>query len=304
MSLTVLAPLTRAVVCLILLEMIAFGTLAEAQTTEGGQRPLLWTHSSGTTFKLFPSGDVYPVYVADPHRPTNAITEMFYDNVRIEDTDTPRSGLNAGGRFGILRIDSGKPGGRSWQVSISAGIDAVFDSQHKLDAIGWDGNYGLTVTTATGGPFGFKVGVLHQSSHIGDEYAARTGRERINYTREEVVVGMSWRVRPRLRAYGETGVQYIGRSEAQEPWRYELGLEYESRPKLWGGRFAWYAAGDLSSMEERDWRLDNALQAGLVTRSDGRTYRLGVGWTDGRPPLGEFSFYTEQWLTFGFWIDL
>jgi hypothetical protein len=25
---------------------------------------------------------------------------------------------------------------------------------------------------------------------------------------------------------------------------------------------------------------------------------------DGRPPIGEFSFYAERWLTFGFWIDL
>jgi Protein of unknown function (DUF1207) len=304
MSLTFSAAHTRVAVCLLLLGTMAFGTRAEAQPAEGVQRPLTWTHSSGTTFRLFPSGDVYPVYVADPHRPMNAITVMFYSQVRIEDTDTPRTGLNAGGRFGILRIDPSRPGGRSWQVSINAGLDAVFDSQHKLDAIGWDGNYGLTVTTATGGPFAFKAGVLHQSSHLGDEYAARTGRERINYTREEVALGVSWRIRPRLRAYGETGVQYIGRSDSQEPWRVQTGLEYESRPKLWGGRFSWYAAGDFSSMQERDWRLDNALQTGIVTRSDGRTYRLGVGWTDGRPPIGEFNFYTEQWLTVGFWIDL
>jgi hypothetical protein len=247
---------------------------------------------------------VYAVYAADPHRPTNTISELVYTRVRIEETASPRVGLAGGGRFGVLRIDPAKPGGRSWQVSISAGLDAVFDSLHKLDAIGWDGNYGLTVTTATGGPLAFKVAVLHQSSHLGDEYAARTGRERLNYTREEVALGASWRFFGRWRAYGETGVAYIMRYEGQEPWRGQAGVEYESRPKLWGGRFAWYGATDFSSTQERSWRLDTALQGGIVTRSDGRTYRLGVGWTDGRPPLGEFFSKSEGWFTFGLWVDL
>ena len=86
---------------------------------------------------------MYALYAADPHRPTNALTEMVYLRGRIEDTRSPRVGLAAGGRFGVLRIDPGTAGGRSWQVSISAGLDVVFDSDHKLDAVGWDGNYGF-----------------------------------------------------------------------------------------------------------------------------------------------------------------
>ena len=194
-----------------LIQAIGFSTTAGAQPQEDQQRPPAWTHSSGTTFRLFPAGDVYAVYVADPRRPTNAIIELFYARVRIEDTSTPRTGLSAGGRFGVLRIDSGKPGGRSWQVSIEAGLDAVFDSQNKLDAIGWDGNYGLTVTTASAHPLALKFAVLHQSSHLGDEYVIRTGRMRLNYTREEVALGATWRLARGWHAYGETGAAYIMR---------------------------------------------------------------------------------------------
>ena len=225
--------------------MVANTTTAAAQTADD-QRPPTWTRPSGTTLTLFPSGHVYPVYTADPHRPTIGLTEMVYTDVRIEDTRSPRVGLSGGGRFGILRIDPAKPGGRSWQVTIAAGLDALFDSQNKLDAIGWEGDYGASVSTATGGPFAFKLAVQHVSTHLGDEYAERTGRARINYTREEVALGASWRFSPRWRAYGEAAVAYIRRNDDQEPWRFQTGIEYESRPTLWGGRFAWYGAGDFS----------------------------------------------------------
>jgi hypothetical protein len=291
-----------APVILLLHVMLCVRTV-EAQASDQ-QRPAAWTHSSGTTFRLFPSGDVYPVYVADPHRATNTITALVLPRLGIEQTSTPRIALGAGGRFGMLRIDSGSPGGRSWQVSIEAGLDAVFDSDHKQDAIGWDGNYGLTVTTVSGWPLAFKFAVLHQSSHLGDEYSVRTGRARLNYTREEFALGVGWRIPRGWRAYGETAVAYVGRYEGQEPWRAQGGLEYESRPIVFGGRFAWYGAADFSGWEERAWRLDTALRGGIMTRTDGRTYRIGVGWTDGPPPLGEFFQLSEGWFTFGLWIDL
>ena len=294
----------RLALCLMVVQAIAGNASAEAQASSNQQHPLAWSHSSGRTFVLFPAGDLFPVYVADPQRPTNAITEMFYPAARIADTGSPRTGLSAGGRFGILRIDPATAGGRSWQISISAGLDAMFDSKHRLDALGWDGNYGLTVTTAKSGPLSLKVGVLHQSSHLGDEYQERTGATRTNYTREEVAFGARWRLSPQWQAYGETAVAYRNRYENQEPWRGQGGIEDETRPRIWGNRFAWYAAADLSATQERDWRLDTSVHGGIVTRSNGHTYRLGAGWTDGRPPIGEFFNMSEHWFTFGIWIDL
>jgi hypothetical protein len=282
---------------------------ATAQTAAPGQppdeqKPLTWQAGATRTVRLFPSSDVYPVYVADPHRPTNAIVQSFYTRIRVPETSSPRTFLAGGGRIGMLRVESSAPGGRFWQVSLEAGLDAMFDSQFKLDAIGWDGNYGLTVTTATlTSPLAFKVAVLHLSAHLGDEYQERTGAKRINYTREEVAFGAAWRFRPRWRAYGETGFAHIMRSDIQERWRWQSGVEYEARPTVLGGRMAWYGAVDFSALEERDWRLDTALQGGLVGRSGEHAYRLFVQWYDGRVTLGQFYMISEAALSLGLKVD-
>jgi hypothetical protein len=290
--------------------LIAASEPALAQSPVPGQpvdeqKPPVWNVTPTRTIRLFPAGDIYPVYIADPHRPTNAIVQRFYARTRVPDTSSPRTLLAGGGHFGMVRSDSSTPGGRAWQVSIDAGLDVMFDSQFKNDAIGWDGNYGLTfTTTTTASRFGYKVAVLHVSSHLGDEYEERTGLMRVNYTREELALGLGWRFRPRWRTYADVAIAYLMRSDDQERWRWQGGVEYEARATVFGGRMAWYGAADFSAMEERDWRLDTVLQGGLVTWSGGHSYRLFVEWADGRVPLGQFPHYSEASFSFGLKIDL
>ena len=139
---------------------------------------------------------------------------------------------------------------------------------------------------------------------LGDEYAERTEARRINYTREELAFGLAWTIRPRWRSYGEIGLAYVMRSDAQKPWRLQAGVEHERRPTVFGGRMAWYGTMDVSGLEERDWRLDTAVQGGLVTRSAGRAYRLFAEWYDGRSRIGNFSQYSEASFSLGFKVDL
>jgi hypothetical protein len=269
------------------------------------QQPPIWKAGQSRSIELFPAGEVFPVYAADPHRPSNQLGIGFYATTEIPATRSPRWTLSGGGRFGILRIDSSAPDGRAWQISIDAGLDAVFDSQNSNDGIGWDGNYGLTVTTGRASSrFAFKVALLHVSGHLGDEYEERTQIDRINYTREEIVVALSFRPRTRLRIYGELGAGYIMRSDEQQRMRWQMGGEYERPPTVFGGRMAWYGAVDFSLMEERDWRLDTCLQGGLVTRNKGRTIRLFGQWYDGRPTLGQFTAYSEAVISLGLKVDL
>jgi hypothetical protein len=94
------------------------------------------------------------------------------------------------------------------------------------------------------------------------------------------------------------------RSEGQERLRWQSGVEYEAPPSVFGGRMAWYAAVDFSALEERDWRLDTAIQGGLVSRSGGHAYRLYVQWYDGRVTLGQFTAYSEAAFSLGFKLDL
>jgi hypothetical protein len=270
---------------------------------EAGKQPA-WTLGSGRTLWLFPVGDVYPVYIADPHRPMTAVMPQFYSRVGIYDSTDVRTGLAVGGRFGILRLTPVSPGGRTWQLSVDAGLNAQFDSNQKLDNVGWDGKYGLTLTTANGGPLSLRVAIFHDSAHIGDEYAERTGRTRIDYTREEFAFGFAVRPARGWRFYAEGAYAHFLLTEEQRPWRAQGGLEYTRRPSLLGGRFAWYAAVDFSGTEERDWRLDTSVQTGITTTSGGRRWRLGVQYNDGAPPMGEFFQDTEAWFTLGIWIDM
>jgi Protein of unknown function (DUF1207) len=256
------------------------------------------------TVSFFPGGDLYPVYVADPHRTGNAAMVHFYSRSEIADSGGTRTSLKAGGRFGVVRWDPASPGGRSWQISLDAGLDAMFDSKHKLDSIGWDGNYGFTVTTASAGRLSFKFGVLHCSAHVGDEYIERTGRTRIDYSREELAAGARYRIAPEWSAYGELGLAHKELTEEQAPWRGQGGVEWESTRKVLGGHFAWYAALDLAVWQERDWRPDVALQGGLAAKEGGRTWRFGLEYTNGRAPLGEFFEDTETRFTLGIWVDL
>jgi hypothetical protein len=57
-------------------------------------------------------------------------------------------------------------------------------------------------------------------------------------------------------------------------------------------------------MEERDWRLDPTVQAGMVTRSRGRAYRIFIEYLDGRPTIANFFNYDEAHFTVGFKMDL
>jgi hypothetical protein len=304
------APRTRRSPRLAIVTLVVAATFASASTTLAQQprdqppQDPTWVVSSGTSVTLFPSGDVYPVYAADPHRPTNVLAHTYILGGGIFSTASPVIRLSAGGRFGMLRIGSTHPGGRAVQVSIEAGLDALFDAQHRLDVAGWDGNYGLVVTTASSRRLALKVAVLHVSAHVGDEFELRTGVGRSTYTREELSVGVLWRFSPNWRAYGETGVAYRLGDPALEPWRAQSGIEFESDAGPCGRRIECYAALNVSTMQERNWRLDTTANAGLLMRGLGRTTRIFLEWHDGRPTVNHFFNDSVTSLTCGLKIDL
>lgn len=251
---------------------------------------------------LLPESEPYPHYLADPHRRAMAFKWLGFDHVDIPDSGAARLQVRAGLRLGLLRLPGERPAAERWHLSFEGGYDAQFDNRRRQDVIGWDGHYGLLLTTARG-PFAYKLGALHLSGHVGDEYMDRVGRERINYTREEWVAGVAWAFAPRWTAYAETGRAYHRGSPLLERWRVQGGLQWEA-PRAARPRQGWYAGIDLQAMEERDWRVDVAVQAGLRLDTRARTWRLGVEVYEGRPPLGEFFQHTERYVSLGAWLDL
>lgn len=255
-------------------------------------------------FRLFPEEKIYPPYLADPHRPGFGVMLLGFTDPAAAESGDLRAALKLGGRFAVLRVCSRERPGRALQLAIEAGFYGQFDTEHQLDNLGWDGIYGLLLTAVPGDRVQLKAGVMHTSSHVGDEYAERTGRLRIGYTREELAAGVSWQPRPRWRLYGEGGWGYVLRIEQiQEPGRLQAGIEREV-PAVWGGRWGWYAALDLQAFEERDWRVDPTVQVGLTAPAGERRWRVGLGFHDGRVPIGEFFQVDESFVVLGLWLDL
>lgn len=264
-------------------------------------------YDSGWTLTLSPLTELYPRSIADPRRPGLSVTYGHFTRSEIAGAGNSRLGIRMGGSYGLLRLHPVGEPDRGFQLDAAANFLGQFDLDHSLDNIGWDGIYGLFFTWADGGGWAFKVGAHHDSSHVGDEYAERTGRRRIGYTREETVLGVSRTFARHWRLYGEAGRAYHrSNKEIMEPWRAQAGLEYEQPPRLWGGRMGWYAAADCSSFQENDWRGNIALQLGLVIPQDdiGRRYRFGVEYYRGRSVIGEFFQNDEASLAVGFWWDL
>lgn len=263
-----------------------------------------WELESGRRLLLFPAGDLYPHYVADPHRRAFAVKLMQYDRTDIPAVGSDRINVKFGGRFGVLRSVSPQVPERAWQLNLEVGFDAQFDNENAQDNIGWDGHYGLLLTAIPARDLAVKLGMMHVSSHVGDEYMQRTGRQRIEYTRGEAVAAVSRGI-GLWQAYAEAGWGYELRNpDLQKPWRIQMGAQFESKTGFWDNRLRWYGGLDLSAMEERDWRIDTAIQAGLTLRAGGRPWRLGLELHDGRPSIGEFFQATERRISLGLWLDV
>ena len=280
--------------------------LNESQADTEGESAIA-TEAFSANLVLFPSVDLYPKYLADPRRPSLSLTRMHFSNTEIYEAGRTRWGLRIGARVALLRFDGNGDPDDDLQLDIEAGFIGHFDSDHHTDNIGWDGIHGLHLSWMPLKGIALRFGTLHDSSHVGDEYAERTGRERIRYTRAEWLLGVSWSFFEKWRTYAETGYAYdVRNKDLMEPFRLQYGLEYMSPDSLWKGRLGWYAAADISSYEENDWDMNMTIQAGLIlpVKDRSRNYRFGIEYYKGRSLFGEFFLDDEKYLSVGVYFDL
>jgi len=249
-----------------------------------------------------PGASLYAPYIADPRRPNFSLQLMTFSASDIPDSGEHRYGIKMGGLIELVEARSKDGSDRGWQLELEAGFIGQSDRTQSEDFIGWDGIYGLLASWRPSDALAYRVGLHHVSAHVGDEYAERTGRQRINYTRGELVAGVRASPGGRWHTYAEAGWAYDLRNEAlQRPWRAQLGLEYIAP---WRASAEWYAAADVYASEERDWRIDRTLQVGIALRRGARTWRFGIEHYRGRSLLGEFFQNDERYTSLAVWLDL
>ncbi|MFV2073449.1 MAG: DUF1207 domain-containing protein [Thermoanaerobaculales bacterium] len=276
-----------------LLTISAVGAAADEPAKEKSRRVTIF----------LPTSHLYPAYIADPLRPQNALTLQWVADTEIPETGAARFGLRLGGSLSILRwYREGNPD-RAWQLSFEGGFAGQFDIEYSWDNTGWDGFYGVYLSRMLNKNLGFRFGSQHDSSHIGDEYSDRTGRTRIHYTREEGILGVSWRFKPQWRTYAEIG--YGNGLSGFPPWRIQSGLEYVSEQRYWNGRASRYAAIDLRSYQETDWNTRVTAQVGyrLPVGDQSSVHRLALEFGTGRSVMGQFLWEKETWLAIGWYYD-
>ncbi|MFW5699109.1 MAG: DUF1207 domain-containing protein [Planctomycetota bacterium] len=255
-----------------------------------------------------PADTIYPHYVADPQPPQmrgGLIVAFDSDLEQRWGVGSRRWMLHTGERMPVARATFGAQGQHRIQVDGEGGVHGQFDLENGLDNIGWDGWLALRLSyRRVDSPVALKLSYRHESSHIGDEFIERTGRGRLGYTREDLVLGVAWSPRKELTAYGAAGLGVNASSDFQEAGYARTGLQYiDSTPRFgpWG-----YAVGlDVQMFEENDWEpgisLRCALRASLAAE---RSFETAIEFYSGRSVLGEFSRDDERYLALTVTYDL
>lgn len=208
-----------------------------------------------------------------------------------------------GGTLGLLRVEPA-----NWKTAVQVDAFAVVNSRFSqydflVDA---DFRYGIPITLSRG-PWHMKFGYEHTSSHLGDEYAVRSGQAPINYIKDEVVLGLGrWMFDERWRVYTEfawAASQNIPGDPS--PFRADVGAEWVGRRATgcWGKPFA---AANVRFDGAVDYDPNFTLQLGWQWRDP--TRRLGQArvfgeYYTGYSPYGQFFQRRESWFGFGVSFD-
>lgn len=259
-------------------------------------------------FEYFSSmnNKLYDSYLADPRFPQMKVGMMNVSSPKIPKSGKQRFDLDMGAYFSFLRFQdrgNGSSGngnanqGMEW--NIGGAYFSQFDMNNSLDQIGFDGVINNVISIRLNENIAIRTGVVHISSHLGDEYIEKTNKKRIGYTRNEHVLGISLEpfnyFKKDLRFYTEIARDYEQNQMAlNKPWRIQLGTEYFK--SLSDGKNKLYFAFDYQNFQEDDWRVSADLQTGIIFNFENstKTYRLGIDLYSGKNQMREFYNYREK----------
>ncbi len=192
--------------------------------------------------------------------------------------------------------------GGEWELGVQAGVFSLLDfGQQSIDLVNADYRVGVVSGYRANAWSGF-VRLLHQSSHLGDEFILNNPQvTRINLSFEELDMKIAYDAATWLRVYGGGGVllrrePQIGRGTAQ--W----GIEMTSPVTFLEGRVRPVAYGDFQANERAHWSVSRSLMAGLQlenARIGDRRLQLLFEYYFGPSPDGQFYRRMVEWYGVG-----
>ena len=236
---------------------------------------------------VFPIGELFEPLVADPKEP------QFSAGIHRVDSSGRLGQFTAGvvsygEHFGLIRWQTANK--QQWQLSVVGALFAQFNMiADSKDLINADYTVGVSGTHRRG-PLSYRLRILHQSTHLGDELLlSDSAPERINFSLEatDFLASYQWEV---LRIYG--GMGYLWNVEPSNLHRTGLqaGAEFhDTKHRLFGGRGI--GGIDLIAFEADNWDINTALKFGLEYGKRGsgnRRIRVMLELYDGNAPFRQF----------------
>lgn len=266
-----------------------------------------WPDDSPPTMQWFPNGLIYRSYLGSQR-------ESRFACVLTKDQHLGWLwDVSLGGRVGLVRYGSGPdfwPDG--WQVDIEGAAFPRLDPWGvSTPLLSTDFRFGIPITHGQG-PWRFKTGYYHISSHLGDEYMIATPDfTRYNYSRDAFILAFSYyfgrspATRYDWRCYAEvTWADWAkSRGGVAEPWEFLFGVEYSPALEFRGG--APFATIHAHLREEARFGGHFSVQAGwqLERGPSGALFRFGGEYVNGKSTQGSFFKEYENRIGVGMWYD-
>jgi len=245
--------------------------------------------------RVFPRDSLFAPLSADPRWPRFAVSYQRY----LDDLEFANVGaVDAGASIAVVQKKQGRRGG--WEVGIQGGVFAIFDfDAPSSDLVNADYLGGITFVYAFDS-FSILTRVMHQSSHLGDEYLLGNEVERVNFSFEELNLLLSYDPLEWLRAYGGTAVMLRREPSSLDRWSFQGGVELRPLTAATKRRLQLLMAVDLRFWQQNDWLPDASFIVGATLDPIGESsYRVDFlfKYYNGYSPNGQF--FTRRIQTLG-----
>lgn len=284
-----LEPALRAKLEAVLAEVEGVRSVRVEATPPEGAAPAPPDASQGVArrgVEVLPDAELFAPLLADPRWPHFSAAALHYAG---DEELANVAATSFGESIPLLATDA--PWDARVELALHAGVFSIFDlDASSFDLVNSDFLVGLAGTWRRGN-LAVLARVLHQSSHLGDEFLLRGRVERVNLSFEELDLLLSYDLGEAFRVYGGGGWLLRTDPDDLDPGSLQLGLEFASPRTFWGGLLRPVAGLDLQARHETDWEPDLSARAGLQLENPRlwtQRVQLLLEFYDGRSPNGQF----------------
>ena len=250
---------------------------------------------------FLPPGDLFAPLLADPRWPRfSAIYRYYRHNSQLGSVGA----ANFGATLPLYRDDAAFPVGAQWEAGIQTGVFSIFNLEAKSKDLINSDFFVAVFGSYRAGDLSLLARVLHQSSHLGDEFLLDNPTvKRVNLSYEGIDLKLSYDLfDDHVRLYGGGGYLCDRDPTSLHPGVVEYGVEVTSPWTLRDDTVLPVAAADFQNSEETAWSTQYSVLGGLrfeQLRLANTALLIGAEWFRGHSPNGQFYREKVEWLGVG-----